>query len=1005
MGARASRRGVGASILVILAVCAALLEPSGATAVATAKPKIASISPAHGSELGGTVVTLRGKRLAHVKRVYFGAHKGTHLVHHSGRRITVRTPARSHPGVVKVKVRTGSRTYKVGHFRYTLAPPAVTGLNRHQGPLVGGTRVTVHGRNFSGVRTVRFGDLKGRSVHVTSTTSLTVIAPTAWPTTVQVRVTTPAGTSPRTPRARFKYVSPAPRSTSKIVTAGGVLTPRKGVVTAVKGGKATANAKGSTTTAYTVTLGAAAATVPKKGQGFYLPPGQKVFPTGLAGTVSWVKKQDDGSHNIGVIPDLTTPLDRLSIHYAGALDTSGRVQARGARVPGSLDFGSISAGALECTANDGSGKKVSVSGSLSLTIKNVHPVVNVDRGGWFHKPFIQAYVSYDTTLSASISAGTGAACKLNAAWVNQHTKVFYLGDTGATISIGPDVEVKISAEGALSFSQTSYHTIGFETTSSGGIKPLDGKSSDPPKVEASGGLSMDAFAGADVQLGALNVIGVGLSLGGGVKGEAKIKSSTEHPAPQVCVSITPFLRGSLYAYLNVWVKEWKLKAFTADLDLHVFEKCIAAGDAPSTWKALKLSLPPGASSSSYPVPSMGCSTVSCAVSAEDTVAGGTGLALWRGHGRSWVRSAATLPSGASSLSSNSSNDLGCTATVCITDGGYVDAAYGGSRAAFWMLANDKWTVAKAPLPIDADEYDPQVWTGGVSCSSSMCAVGGSYTDEWGDQHAAVWTLRGGSWTVSVLTMPDDADQASITEDGITAQVGCGTNVCVAATNYWAYGNVWKTALSSWSDGSWTTTEAPYPADTRDETFTETGGPACIKTRCLVPAEYTDIDEQVHPTVWTWANGGWSVEQLPAPTTSYVEPGRAECSSSTCVVEEDFGRANVWTGAPGNWTRYVLPVPAGAGKGEGGESFTGACKSDQCAVVGSYLDSANHRQGALWLGIGKQWRVAQTPLPADAKWQQAVVGSGIAYFKDSPVAVGAYTATDGRQHVVVWTPRG
>jgi photosystem II stability/assembly factor-like uncharacterized protein len=45
----------------------------------------------------------------------------------------------------------------------------------------------------------------------------------------------------------------------------------------------------------------------------------------------------------------------------------------------------------------------------------------------------------------------------------------------------------------------------------------------------------------------------------------------------VCLNLTPYLQGTLYAYLNAWVKEWKLQAFEVELDLGGLRTCTGQG--------------------------------------------------------------------------------------------------------------------------------------------------------------------------------------------------------------------------------------------------------------------------------------------------------------------------------------------------------------------------------------------------------------------------------------------
>jgi hypothetical protein len=86
-------------------------------------------------------------------------------------------------------------------------PPAVTGVSPARGPAAGGTPVTVSGSNLAG-GTVKFGSKAATGVSC-SASSCTAKSP-AGTGTVDVRVTTGAGTSATSPADRFTYVKPPP---------------------------------------------------------------------------------------------------------------------------------------------------------------------------------------------------------------------------------------------------------------------------------------------------------------------------------------------------------------------------------------------------------------------------------------------------------------------------------------------------------------------------------------------------------------------------------------------------------------------------------------------------------------------------------------------------------------------------------------------------------------------------------------------------------------------------
>jgi hypothetical protein len=187
---------------------------------------------------------------------------------------------------------------------------------------------------------------------------------------------------------------------------------------------------------------------------------------------------------------------------------------------GAIDFGTISASALKYGDSDGG--SVDVSGSLSLTLQDVEATVEVDTGSAWDKPFVDVWVSYQPVVTLNITADGQAECSLPAAWQNSHQKVFLLGDTGATLAIEPDASFTVDASGTVTFQQHSYRMLGFISNPDGSIRQINGQSADPVQASASGQLNVSASGGVQIQVGELDVVGAGLSLEGGVKGNASV---------------------------------------------------------------------------------------------------------------------------------------------------------------------------------------------------------------------------------------------------------------------------------------------------------------------------------------------------------------------------------------------------------------------------------------------------------------------------------------------------
>jgi len=119
--------------------------------------------------------------------------------------------------------------------------PTVTSISPTSGPEAGGTVVTINGANFTDTATVKFGDKAATSVTYVNATRLTAVAPSgSGNTTVDVLVTTAAGTSANTSADNYYYVS----ATAPTVTS---LSPTEG--TAAGGNTVTINGTNFTSTA------------------------------------------------------------------------------------------------------------------------------------------------------------------------------------------------------------------------------------------------------------------------------------------------------------------------------------------------------------------------------------------------------------------------------------------------------------------------------------------------------------------------------------------------------------------------------------------------------------------------------------------------------------------------------------------------------------------------------------------------------------------------------------
>lgn len=175
-------------------------------------PRVTGISATSGPVAGGTTVTVTGTGFTGATAVDFGDLPAASFTVVGDGSITAVSPAAGSGGTVDVTVTTaGGTSASTASDRFTfVAAPVVSALSPDNGPLAGGTLVTITGANFIDVVTVEFGDTPV-GFTVDDDASITAVSPPGEAVdTVGVRVITVGGTSPAVPAAEFAYTAAPP---------------------------------------------------------------------------------------------------------------------------------------------------------------------------------------------------------------------------------------------------------------------------------------------------------------------------------------------------------------------------------------------------------------------------------------------------------------------------------------------------------------------------------------------------------------------------------------------------------------------------------------------------------------------------------------------------------------------------------------------------------------------------------------------------------------------------
>jgi hypothetical protein len=158
-------------------------------------PAISGVSPASGSTLGGTVVTIEGNDFVTGPTVMFGESTATDVAVVSPTRITARSPPHSEGSVdVVVRYPNGKSATHPGGFTYAVLPaPTITSATPKAGVTTGGMKVTLDGTGFVAGAEVEFGGVLAKEVTVVDSTKINVFAPPHAEAEVDILVRNPDG--------------------------------------------------------------------------------------------------------------------------------------------------------------------------------------------------------------------------------------------------------------------------------------------------------------------------------------------------------------------------------------------------------------------------------------------------------------------------------------------------------------------------------------------------------------------------------------------------------------------------------------------------------------------------------------------------------------------------------------------------------------------------------------------------------------------------------------------
>jgi hypothetical protein len=181
------------------------------------QPTVTAISPDVGPQAGGTTVTVQGTLFAPGSVVVFDEILAIQTNFVSSTILTAVTPA--HPAGaadVTVVLPDARRVTLTGAFVFEAPPiPTIDSIAPANGPIAGGTPVTIQGSGFSAGTQVFFDNIAALSVDILSAQSLVAVTPPHAAGLVDVTVQIPSGSEANSVGA-FLYVAPPDPTISAI---------------------------------------------------------------------------------------------------------------------------------------------------------------------------------------------------------------------------------------------------------------------------------------------------------------------------------------------------------------------------------------------------------------------------------------------------------------------------------------------------------------------------------------------------------------------------------------------------------------------------------------------------------------------------------------------------------------------------------------------------------------------------------------------------------------------
>jgi putative Ig domain-containing protein len=321
--------------------------------------------------------------------------------------------------------------------------------------------------------------------------------------------------------------------------------------------------------------------------------------------------------------------------------------------------------------------------------------------------------------------------------------------------------------------------------------------------------------------------------------------------------------------------------------------------------------------------------------------------------------------------------LACpTVGSCVAVGSYFTLNGGGGQGFLETLAGGTWSAMVAPLPSDAEPGSQDLTS--VACPASGSCVAVGYDIDPSDHAQDLIEMESGTaWIPTEAPLPDNGAYAEESPGGDDFVACPIVGICVLVGNYQDASGGEQGFIESLSDGTWTPTVAPVPANALTSSIT-LNAVACPAAGFCVAAGQYQTPSEIPGVFETLSEGTWTATQelLPAnadeaesnsvpPITSIACGSVGSCVAVGSYEARPSGDAYgvIEMLSDGTWSDIEAPLPASATP----TALTAvACPVvAACVAVGPVPHTMFPSRGVIETQSARSWTPMDARLPAGA----------------------------------------